>query len=57
MEKIHHCKFSLFVFEDFKITNSISGKPLLFIDSFDNLEEAKIAQKEFKQKTIILPSY
>lgn len=59
-------KFSLFQIEkpyyglssyvgDFKTVCIISC--FEYINTYDTLEEAKIAQKEYKQKTLILPSY
>jgi len=70
MEKIHHCNFSLFQIEqligghiwnlgrdDEQVTTSTSKGCFRYIKTFDNLEDAKIAQKEYKQKSIILPSY
>lgn len=60
MEIIHH-KFSLFITEKtenpthpaFKITKGCFE----FINTFDTLEEAKSAKKEYEEETIILPSY
>ena len=66
MEKIHHCSFSLFRLEKnyFPVSSfvgefnsSIVERCFEFIETFDNLEDAKIAQKEYKQKSIILTSY
>lgn len=61
MEQITHHKFSLFRTENienkehptFRITTSYFE----FIGTFDSLEKAKSAQKEYKESTIILPSY
>lgn len=59
-------KFSLFLLEkkyymdstyigDF--TDTITEKCCIYVATFDTLEEAKLAQKEYELKTIILPSY
>lgn len=61
MEQITHHKFSLFRTEriegeqqsTFRVTRSCFE----FIETFNSLEEAKSAQKEYKENTIILPSY
>lgn len=66
MKEIHHCKFSLFLLEKkyhkglgyIGMAGSvITEKCFEFIETFDDLEDAKIVQKEYKQKSIILPSY
>ena len=66
MEEIHHCKFSLFRTEKSyfpvpsfvgEFSSSLIEKCFEHIETFDNLEDAKIAQKEIKRKSIILPSY
>lgn len=49
--------YSLFILEDFKKVDNVIGQPLLFIEAFNNLDEAKIAQAEYKQKTLILQSF
>lgn len=54
METITHHKFSLFIIHPtWKITRGCFE----FINTFNTLEEAKSAQKEYEEKTIILPSY
>lgn len=70
MKEIHHCNFSLFQTkklmggyiwnlgrDDEQVSEAISEKCFIYLKTFDNLEDAKIAQKKFKQKTIILTSY
>lgn len=58
-----NCKYSLFLLET-KVNNGgtfvynyITQSCCMFLDTFDTLEEAKSAQKEYKQKTIILMSF
>jgi hypothetical protein len=59
-------KYSLFLLEKevFITANYIGGKAskitekcMEYVETYNTLEEAQIAQKEYKQKTIILPSY
>lgn len=59
MKEITHCKYSLFLLER---NYGGWGSDLMIecfehIETFDTLEEAKSAQKEYKQKTLILPSF
>ena len=66
MKEIQHNKFSLIQIEktyyppptlvgDFK--NSITEKCFILLDTFDFLEEVQSAQKENKQKTLIISSW
>lgn len=63
-EIVHH-QFSLFQTEEtyyeFNYVGDSScgySKSCFFlIDTFENLDKAKVTQKELKQKSIILPSY
>lgn len=59
MIEITHNKFSLFRTDKYRyITeNVVTNSCFEFIETFDSLEEAKSAQKEYKESTIILPSY
>lgn len=66
MKEIQHCKFSLFRLEKrFFPISTIVGEfnemlvqnCMEYIETYDTLDEAKIAQKEYKEKTIILNSY
>lgn len=61
MEQITHHKFSLFITEktenDTHPAWKITRGCFEFIKTFDSLEEAKSAQKEYEENTIILPSY
>jgi len=61
MEQITHHKFSLFRVEksenDQHPTFRIITSCFEFIETFNSLEEAKSAQKEYEESTIILPSY
>lgn len=66
MKEIQHCKFSLFRLEKptigYNNTSYSDDSQLVqwcfeYIRTYDTLGEAKIAQKEYKQKTIILNSY
>lgn len=61
MIEITHHKFSLFrteiIEKDVHSNWRISRGCFEFIETFDSLEEAKSAQKEYKESTIILPSY
>lgn len=66
MKEIYRCKFSLFRLEKqyhrglsyVGMEDSIMTERCFeYIEAYDTLEEAKIAQKELKQKSIILPSY
>ena len=59
-------KYSLFLLEKevFIMANYIGGKTskitekcMEYVETYNTLEEAKTAQKETIQKTIILPSY
>jgi len=56
-------KFSLFLLEKaVRGTSNQNGEVLLeecciLLETYDTIEEAQIAQKEYKQKTIILNSY
>jgi hypothetical protein len=56
-------KFSLFLLEKaVRGTSNQNGDVLLeecciHLETYNTLDEAQIAQKEYKQKTIILPSY
>ena len=58
MKEIQHNKFSLFRLE--KVVQKhipLVEKCFEYIDTYNTLEEAQSAQKEFKNKSIILPSY
>lgn len=60
MPEITHHKFSLFRTEkpfESKSHFRIKQGCFEFVNTFDTLEEAKLAQKEYKEETIILPSY
>lgn len=57
MKEIQHNKYSLFFLENYKQTDNVIGQPLLYISTYTTLEEAQSAQKEFKNKTLILPSF
>lgn len=61
MQQIIHHKFSLFRTEKVEgeshPTFMVVRGCFEFIETFDSLEEAKSAQKEYKESTIILPSY
>lgn len=59
-------KYSLFLLERIifietgvvgNFGDSLSQKCCIHIDTFDTLKEAKSAQKEYKEETIILISY
>lgn len=56
-------KYSLFLLEksidsEYKLIGSyLSESCFKCVDTYDTLEEAQLAQKEFKQKTIILASW
>lgn len=43
--------------DDEEISESLSERCFIYLDTYNTLDEAKIAQKELKQKSIILPSY
>lgn len=43
--------------DDEQTTEDIIERVFRYIGTYDTLEEAYIAQKEIKQKTLILPSY
>ena len=54
-----NCNYSLFLLE-----KSVGGwgselieQCFLYVETYDTLEEVQLAQKEFKQKTIILASW
>lgn len=66
MKEIQHNKFSLIQIErKVHISSSYIGefsptvieKCFIFLETCDTLEEAQSAQKEYRQKTIILTSY
>jgi hypothetical protein len=62
MIEIYHHKFSLFKLENFIYlgndeTVRFSERVFEYIDTFESLEKAKLAQKELKESSIILPSY
>lgn len=61
MEQITHHKFSLFITERTENETHPAWKMTKgcfeFINTFNTLEEAKSAQKGYKEETIILPSY
>lgn len=57
MIEITHHKFSLFRTEKYFSPSIIKQGCFEFINTFDSLEEAKSAQKEYEENTIILPSY
>ena len=51
-------KFSLFILEKpFYGSYSCTSGCFDYIETYDTLEAAQIAQKDYKQKTLILPSY
>lgn len=53
-------KYSLFLLEKAVMHNSMAillEECCIHLDTYDTLEEAKSAQKETKQKTIILQSF
>lgn len=63
-------KYSLFQIERFKggfirnlgrddeqVSPIISERAFIYLETFESLKQAQIAQKENKQKTLILPSY
>lgn len=63
MTEIYHHKFSLFKLEEEVhnngtfVYNFVMKSCFKYINTFDTLEKAKVAQKELKEKSIILPSY
>ena len=66
MKCIHYHKYSLFRLEKVyhkglkyvgEFGSTIMESCFEYIDTFDTLELAQLAQKEFKQKTIILTSW
>jgi hypothetical protein len=51
-------KFSLFLLErTFLGVEQFTEECCILLKTYNTLEEAQSAQKEFKHKTIILPSY
>lgn len=59
-------KFSLFQLEKLyykglsyvgEFGGMITEKCFIYIDSYDSLDDAKFAQKEFKNKSLIIKSY
>ena len=61
MKEIQHNKFSLFLLDK---KHKGWGESFIdivkcfeYIGTYDTLEEAQSVQKEYKQKTLILPSY
>lgn len=53
-------KFSLFTTETIIAKQGdslLTKREMDYIETFNTLEEAKSAQKEYEEKTIILPSY
>ena len=58
METITHHKFSLFrTQKTINSTLQIASNCFDYLNTFDTLEEAKFAQKQHEEETIILPSY
>lgn len=66
MKEIQHNNFSLFRLEKTfhkglryvgEFGSIITENCFEYIDTFDSLELAQSAQKEYKQKTIIIPTY
>ena len=58
MKEIAHHKFSLFLLEtEFGFMSDLYQECFKYVETFNSLDEAKDAQKEYKRRTIILPSY
>lgn len=61
MKEIIHHKYTLFALEKragfFSEDYMTSEDAFIFLETCDTLEEAQFAQKEYKQKTIILSSW
>lgn len=63
MKEITHHKYSIFFLEEFidreyaQIGTYLSKPCFEYIDTYDTLEEAQSTQKEFKNKSIIIPTY
>lgn len=51
-------KFSLFLLEtEFGFMSDLYQECFKYVETFNSLDKAKEVQKEYKKRTIILPSY
>jgi hypothetical protein len=58
MKEVQHCKFSLFYIEKLSDNAHFNFESCFeYINTYNTLEQAQISQKEFREKTIIIPTY